>query len=125
MDIATMIAELAVLKAQKAEISRREEQITYEITLEYAPQLRGKTGTQKIDGIKFFIPKQVKWDQAILSGLFARCQANNENPLDYISVSYDVPESRYKAWPESIRTEFEPARTVSTGKTKIQIEEEK
>ncbi len=125
MDIQSMLAELADLKAQKAEIAKRETQITETLTDHYREALAGKIGTHTIDGVKFYIPKQVKWDQAILADLYARCAAGNENPLDYMTIAYDVPESRYKAWPETIRSEFEPARTVSTGKIRIQLEGDK
>lgn len=125
MDVKSMLAELADLKAQKADLAKRETQITEQITEHYKSQLAGKVGTHTIDGIKFYIPKQVKWDQAILADLYARCAAGNENPLDYMTIAYDVPESRYKAWPETIRSEFEPARTVSTGKIRIQLGEDK
>jgi hypothetical protein len=119
-----MLAELTAIKAQKADIAKRETQITETLTDHYRAELAGKVGTHTIDGVKFYIPKQVKWDQSMLHDLFEQCKASNENPLDYLSISYDVPESRYKAWPTSIRESFEPARTVTTGKIKIQFGKE-
>lgn len=125
MDVTSMLAELADLKQRKALITTRETQITENIAMHYKDQLAGKAGTHTIDGVKFYIPKQVKWDQALLHELFQQCKASNEDPLDYMTISYDVPESRYKAWPTAIRESFEPARTVSTGKVKIQLGEDK
>ena len=40
---------------------------------------------------------------------------------EYIKIKYDVSESAYKAWPEVIRKEFEPARTVKPGATTVTI----
>ncbi len=72
--------------------------------------------------LKFTIPKNIKWDQDKLGAKYAEIARSNENPLDYIKVEYDVSETKFKAWPEVIKSEFLDARTVTPGKTKIEIE---
>lgn len=78
------------------------------------------TGTVKVDGIKFTIPKNVSWDQATLEMKFNEI---GETAREYVDVTYKVSENKYKAWPETIREFFEPARTLKTGKTKIEFME--
>ncbi|MBF0341027.1 MAG: hypothetical protein HQL95_08720 [Magnetococcales bacterium] len=53
-----------------------------------------------------------KWNQQMLSEIVDRIVAAGDSPKDYVTITYDVPESRYKSWPTSIRQVFEPARTV-------------
>lgn len=78
------------------------------------------TGTVRfLDGnveITADLPKKVEWDQHRLADLVARIRAGGEDPGEYVEVSFKVGERAYAAWPERIRTAFEPARTVRTGK---------
>ena len=39
----------------------------------------------------------------------------------YVDIAIKVPERKYTAWPESIRTAFAPARTVKTGKPSFRL----
>ena len=41
--------------------------------------------------------------------------------VEYVEVSYKVPERAYIAWPEHIRTAFTAARTVRTGKATFKL----
>lgn len=75
--------------------------------------------------VKVVVSKKVKWDEKQLAGIYSMIQAANEDPLDYIKVSYDVSETAYKAWPEKITKVFEPARTVETSKPKVTFERKK
>lgn len=68
------------------------------------------------------LPKRVDWDQAQLAGLVERISAAGDDPAEYVDVSFKVPERKYAAWPESIRQNFEPARTVRTGALKVKLE---
>ena len=70
-------------------------------------------------------PKKVEWDQAKLREAEATIQGWGENPDQYITYVLSVPESRYNAWPDSIRSVFEPARTVSVGRHSFKIEKPK
>ena len=67
------------------------------------------------------LPKRVDWDQNKLAALVERIRADGADPADYVDVSFSVPERKYTAWPAHIRQEFEPARTVRTGKPKLRV----
>lgn len=67
------------------------------------------------------LPKRVDWDQAMLAGLVERIRADGADPAEYVDIAFSVPERKYTAWPTDIRQEFEPARTVRTGKPKFRL----
>ncbi|PKN07914.1 MAG: hypothetical protein CVU73_10975 [Deltaproteobacteria bacterium HGW-Deltaproteobacteria-8] len=48
-----------------------------------------------------------------------------DDPAQYLKLTYGVDERRYKEWPDTIQAAFLPARTVTTGKPKIEIKEAK
>ena len=50
-----------------------------------------------------------------------RIRAAGDDPTEYIEINFKVPERNYVAWPEAIRQDFEPARTVRTGKPKFRL----
>ena len=78
------------------------------------------TGTVRFeqDGVSVVadLPKRVDWDQALIAGVVERIRAAGDDPNQYVDIAIKVPERKYTAWPESIRTAFAPARTVRTGK---------
>lgn len=84
------------------------------------------TGTVRFDDgavtVIADLPKRVDWDQALLAGLVERISAVGDDPAEYVDVNFKVPERKYAAWPESIRQNFEPARTVRTGALKVKLE---
>lgn len=84
------------------------------------------TGTVRFDDgtvtVIADLPKRVDWDQAQLAGLVERISTAGDDPTEYVDVSFKVPERKYAAWPESIRQNFEPARTVRTGALKVKLE---
>jgi hypothetical protein len=67
------------------------------------------------------LPKRVDWDQAKLAVLVERIKADGEDPTEYVDISFDVAERKYSAWPAHIRTAFEGARTVRTGKQRFRF----
>jgi hypothetical protein len=67
------------------------------------------------------LPKKAEWDQAQLAALVERIRASGEDPTEYVELGYRVSERAYAAWPERIRTAFEPARTVRTGKPSFRL----
>ena len=88
---------------------------------------KGKdTGTVSLDEGEFIIradlPKTVSWDQAALQQAADVVESWSEDPKDYIVVKLAVSETKYNAWPTTIRKVFEPARTVGTGKPTFKIE---
>jgi len=91
-----------------------------------ARRTEGKdTGTVRLqDGpvtVVAELPKRVDWDQAMLAGLVERIRADGADPAEYVDIAFSVPERKYTAWPKDIRQEFEPARTVRTGKPKFRL----
>ena len=67
------------------------------------------------------LPKKVEWDQQRLAALAEQIRAGGEDPAQYVEVSFKVGERAYAAWPERIRSAFEPARTVRTGKPSYRL----
>jgi hypothetical protein len=62
------------------------------------------------------LPKKVEWDQAKLGDITRRIAANGEDPAEYVEISYRVSETKFNAWPETLKTAFASARTLKTGK---------
>lgn len=89
-----------------------------------AAELRSRegkdTGTVRFDdgGITVVadLPKKVEWDQEQLAATVERIRAAGDDPAEYVDLAFKVPERKYGAWPGHIRTAFEAARTVKTGK---------
>lgn len=86
------------------------------------------TGTVRVaDGdmtIVADLPKRVEWDQERLAEIAARIRAEGDDPTEYVETALKVSERKYAAWPEAIRSVFEPARTVRTGKPVFRIAED-
>jgi len=117
------LERIAQIRQAKKELHNEERKLIEQLAAKYASELAGKTGTVNVGSIKFSVPKQIKWNQEILAELWDKIAATNEDPFEYMTLERDVPESRYKAWPEFIKEQFEPARTVSTGSVTIKLEE--
>ena len=83
------------------------------------------TGTVHLEDDGFDIgvdvDKTVAWDQNDLSAKWDRIGASGANPRQYITAKFSVSETRYKAWPEVLRQQFESARTVTPGKPKFTV----
>ena len=83
------------------------------------------TGTVRFesDGVTVVadLPKRVDWDQALIAGVVERIRAGGDDPDQYVEIAIKVPERKYTAWPDHIRRQFEPARTVRTGKPSISL----
>ena len=106
---------IALRFAERAQAARRE---------------AGKdTGTVRLveDGVIVVadLPKRVDWDQARLGTLVERIRGEGDDPAEYVDIAFKVPERKYAAWPSTIRSAFEGARTVRTGKPafKLSLEE--
>jgi hypothetical protein len=67
------------------------------------------------------LKKEVHWDQAKLAQIAARISQSGEDVHQYIDISYSVPESRFKAWPETLRASFLEARTVKSGRVSYRL----
>lgn len=128
MKIEELISSLVQKRQEAADlknaINSLEDQIELALKdqIEQARKEKGdRYGVIHVGDVVITTPKKVTWDQAILSDLCHRIGQSNENPADYIKISYDVSEAKFNAWPEAIKDEFLPARTVTPGKIKIEI----
>ena len=65
--------------------------------------------------------KIIDWDQAKLAELAGKIAATGDNPAEYLDISYKVAESKYKAWPATLREQFAPARTERPGKASYSL----
>ncbi|MDA1308604.1 MAG: hypothetical protein O2985_03255 [Proteobacteria bacterium] len=118
----------AALKTAKADKARIDDALIIKYT-GHAARLRAEqgkdTGTVRFqDGdvtVSGDLPKRVDWDQAMLADLVDRIRAAGDDPGEYVDLAFKVPERKYTAWPETIRTEFEPARTVRVGKPSFHL----
>ena len=48
-------------------------------------------------------------------------QAEGDDPAEYVDIAIKVPERKFAAWPSHIRSAFEGARTVRTGKPSFRL----
>lgn len=67
------------------------------------------------------LPRKVQWDQQQLAAIAAEIRAAGDDPAEYLITELKISERAYGAWPSSIRSAFESARTVSTGKPAYQL----
>lgn len=84
-------------------------------------RVEGKdTGTVRFDDdavtVVADLSKKVEWDQTQLAAIVERIRTGGGEPGEYVETSFKVSERKYGAWPAHIRTAFEAARTVKTGK---------
>jgi hypothetical protein len=103
------------------------EHIDHALALKYADRAhRLRLEADKDTGIVHFddghvritadLPRRVEWDQVRLAEITRRIAANGENPSEYVEASYRVSETKFNAWPETLKSAFAPARTLRTGK---------
>lgn len=62
------------------------------------------------------LPKRIEWGQQRLAEVVRRIANGGEDPTEYVEISYRVSETKFNAWPESLKSAFAPARTLKTGK---------
>lgn len=78
------------------------------------------TGTVRFDDgavtVVADLSKKVEWDQTQLAAIVERIRTGGGEPGEYVETSFKVSERKYGAWPAHIRTAFEAARTIKTGK---------
>lgn len=131
--IALLLEDVSALKV---EAKRLDDLFGSALAIRYAEKAdalrkaQGKdSGTVTIaDGdfaVKADAPRKVEWNQSLLRAAMETVKGWGEDPAQYLTSVLSVPESRYSAWPDSIRKVFEPARTVSTGKASFKLEKAK
>lgn len=62
------------------------------------------------------LPKKVEWDQVRLARIVERIRAAGEDPTEFVEVTYRISEAKYTAWPATMRSTFDTARTLRTGR---------
>lgn len=62
------------------------------------------------------LPKRVSWDQSKLSTIAQSLKDKGADVHEFIDISYKVSERKYTTWPKNLRTLFQEARTLKTGK---------
>ncbi|ALN93839.1 hypothetical protein [Lysobacter gummosus] len=67
------------------------------------------------------LPKKIDWDQAQLARIVERIRAAGEDPAEFVEVTYRISETQYNAWPASLRSSFDAARTLKTGKPTFRL----
>jgi hypothetical protein len=67
------------------------------------------------------LPKRVTWDQKQLAELAKRIQGTGEDPLQYMDIAYKVPERKFTAWPDTIKSAFQDARTLKMGRQSFKL----
>ena len=115
-------ALISQIKALQEEVETIDEKILAELADKVKPQ---GTTTVEYEGSKVTvtIPVTVKWDQDLLRGIAKRIQAEGDNPESSIDYKLSVMEASYKAWPEQMQKIFVPARTISLGKTRLEVKQ--
>ena len=61
------------------------------------------------------------YDHAGLDASARKIVDAGDDPAQYMDVSFKVPESKYSAWPQVLREQFEGARTVRPGKVSFKL----
>ena len=67
------------------------------------------------------LPKKVEWDQATVARLVANITACGDDPSQYVKISYRISETKFNAWPDSLKKPFSAARTVKVGKPSYRL----
>ncbi len=112
-----------LLSAAKAIV----EHIDRALELKYADRAQTlRLATGKDTGVVHFddghvritadLAKRVEWDQQRLADIVRRIADSGDDPAEYVDVAYRVSETKFNAWPESLKSAFAPARTLKTGK---------
>jgi len=133
MDATNIIEELLICKQIQGSLAKQraelEEKLLEAIKEDVSNQLSGNhygagTATVRIGdkSVKVVISKKVSWDNDLLKDVQEHLVKRGEDPSEYIDVKYSVMENKYKAWPSSLQTLFEPARTVDISKPTITVE---
>ncbi|MDO8604920.1 MAG: hypothetical protein Q7R40_00150 [Phaeospirillum sp.] len=131
-EVAHFSPEILILLQEEAEESLRHAKSAKDwldavLARRYAPiaaELRSRdgkdTGTVRFDDgsvtVVADLPKKIEWDQEQLAATVERIRAAGDDPTEYVDLAFKVPERKYGAWPGHIRTAFEAARTIKTGK---------
>lgn len=128
-----LVARAESLKADKALLDRlMGEQFAKTATDQYSAAKKdsGKV-TASLDDANDLVmdrKKSVEWNQELLAGIKARIAKAGDDPAVYIVTSepeLTVKEAAFEAWPDAVKAEFLPARTVKVADTKFLVQPKK
>ncbi|CAN0600882.1 unnamed protein product [Ectocarpus sp. 12 AP-2014] len=122
----TLYSLLAEVNDQLGQAKRAKSWLEGAMSIKYSTRIKQartdsdkKTGIVHIEdaGIKIShdIPKKIQWDQKKLSEIIENIAEMGSDPLEYIDISYKVPEHKFISWPKSTQQIFLLARTVRAG----------
>ena len=118
-----------LIKDLQSSNKQLEDEIFKHIEKEVSSQLLDKeygAGTANVligeTKIKVAVSKKVTYEQDGLKKVFYQLRDMGQNPEEYIQTKYDVSESKYKAWPTSLKDLFKSYRIVEPSKPKLEIE---
>jgi hypothetical protein len=120
-DLRNRVSEILTAAKKLDEHLDRALELKYEGQAHKLRLARGKdTGVIHFDDgpvrVTADLPKKVEWDQKRLVEIVRRIREGGEDPGEYVEISYGVSEAKFKAWPQTLRSVFIPARTLKTGK---------
>ena len=67
------------------------------------------------------LPKKIEWDQTRLAEIARRISESGEDPMQYVEITFRVSETKFNAWPDTLKSSFNAARTVKTGKPSYRL----
>ena len=67
------------------------------------------------------VPKRIACDQDRLAEIAQRIAASGDKVSDYIDIEYSISESRFNAWPSTLKESFAKASTVKPGKASYRL----
>ncbi len=67
------------------------------------------------------LPKKIEWDQTRLAEIARRISESGDDPKQYVEITFRVSETKFNAWPETLKSSFNAARTVKTGKPSYRL----
>ena len=67
------------------------------------------------------LPKKIEWDQTRLAEIVRRISESGDDPKQYVEITFRVSETKFNAWPDTLKSSFNAARTVKTGKPSYRL----
>jgi len=117
---------------QQSTAKSTQDHVDRALDLKYAERAHGlRLAAGKDTGVVHFddgrvcitadLPKKVEWNQSKLAEITRRIAANGDDPAQYVEITYRVSETKFGAWPESLKSAFVEARTLKTGKPSFRL----
>ena len=130
---ARSLFQLKTLAADRLATAKAEvDHIEHALNLKYAERAKHlRLVAAKDSGVVHFedgdvritadLPKKVEWDQTRLAEITRRITDSGDDAKQYVEISYRVSETKFNAWPETLKSAFEAARTVKSGKPSYRL----